>query len=325
MITISDMTIHKTGGASFSVLKETTTLDLMELQNGVTSLLGEAALEPGQYTQIRFAVASGSVTSGDKTYDVVVPSDQIKLNRNIDVCSGGSLDILLDFDAQQSLKYNKGQDVYKMSPVVKIASVTSDCPTNTGGAGKVEEKPYVGPTGWLSVVIPPLPVDQIKYSLRTTIDDIRVHDQKIGQVSIFTEAYAVDLLESSRQISDPMAGKYTLLVPPVKVPVGVLDEVQLLFQPIVATDSEGRSVSIKLPPDQTADASGLKFFGSVKVCENTLTILQWDLDLSPTSLSFGSTDSIISRCTRKSITSISGLSVMSRTRNNVQTNIIRSP
>ena len=31
MITISDMTVHKTGGAFFSVLKETRTLDLMEL------------------------------------------------------------------------------------------------------------------------------------------------------------------------------------------------------------------------------------------------------------------------------------------------------
>ncbi len=295
MITISDMTVHKTGGAFFSVLKETKTLDLMDLQNGITSLLGEAALEPGKYTQIRFAVASGSVKSGGKTYGVVVPSDKIKLNRNIDVCSGGSLDIVLDFDAQQSLKYNKGQNVYKMSPVVKVASVTSDCPANPGGSGKVEEKTYAGPTGWLSVVIPPLPVDEIHYSLKTTIDDIWVHDQGIGQFSIFTEAYAVDLLESSRQITDPATGGplYTELVPPVKVPAGVLDQVQLLFQPIVATDSEGRSVSIKLPPDQTAEASGLKFFGSVKVCENALTVLQWDLDLSPASLSFGSTDSII--------------------------------
>ena len=180
--------------------------------------------------------------------------------------------------------------LYNCGRWVKIASVTSDCP-----AGKNEEKTYVGPTGWLSVVIPFLPVDEITYSLKTAIDDIWVHDQGIGQVSIFTEAYAVDLLESSRQISDPAAGGplYTVLVPPVKVPVGVLDQVQLLFQPIVATDSEGRSVSIKLPPDQTADASGLKFFGSVKVCENALTILQWDLDLSPASLSFGSTDSVI--------------------------------
>ena len=60
--------------------------------------------------------------SGGKTYSVVVPSDKIKLNRNIDVCSGGSLEIVLDFDAQQSLKYNKGQNVYKMSPVVNPSS-----------------------------------------------------------------------------------------------------------------------------------------------------------------------------------------------------------
>ncbi len=225
-------------------------------------------------------MVSGSVRSGGETYNVIVPSDKIRLNRNIDVCSGGSIDIVLDFDAQQSLKYNKGQNAYRMNPVVKIASVTSTCPAVTGGDDA--DKTYTGPTGWLSVVLPALPVADIKYSLKTTIDDIWVHDQGIGQVSIFAESYAVDLLEPSRQISDPTGSPlYTVLVPPVKVPVGVLDQVRLLFQPIVATDSEGRTVSIKLPPDQTAEASGLKFFGSIKVCENALTILQWDLDLSP--------------------------------------------
>ena len=218
VITISDMTVHKTGGAFFSVLQGTRTLDLMDLQNGITSLLTEAALEPGKYTQVRFAVVSGSVRSGGETYNVIVPSDKIRLNRNIDVCSGGSIDIVLDFDAQQSLKYNKGQNAYRMNPVVKIASVTSTCPAGTGGDDA--DKTYTGPTGWLSVVLPALPVADIKYSLKTTIDDIWVHDQGIGQVSIFAESYAVDLLEPSRQISDPVTGKplYTVLVPPVKVP-----------------------------------------------------------------------------------------------------------
>lgn len=289
VVTISDMTVHKTGGPFFSVLSGNRTLDLMDLQNGITSLLGEAALEPGKYTQIRFAVVSGSVESGGKVYDVVVPSDKIRLNRNIDICSGGTVDIVLDFDAQQSLRYNKGQNVYKMSPVVKIASVTSNCPAGTGGEDA--EKTYTGPTGWLSVVIPALPVSDITYSLKTTMDDIWVHDQGIGMVSIFKEAYAIDLLEPSRQVSDPaIGGPYTVVVPPVKVPVGTLDQVRLLFQPIVATDSEGRTITIKLPPDQLAEASGLKFFGSVKVCENALTVLQWDLDLSPAKMNFGSTD-----------------------------------
>ena len=296
VVTINDMTVHKTGGAFFSVLQGERTLDLMDLQNGVTALLGEAELEPGMYTQIRFAVAGGSVVSGGETYGVDVPSDTIKLNRNIDVCSGGSLEIVLDFDARESLKYNKGQKLYKMNPVVKIASVTADCPDDTGGAGgeEEEESTYTGPTGWLSIVIPPLPVDNITYSLRTTVDDIWVHDQGLGQLGIFTESYAADLLDPGRQSADEAGGPlYTVLVPPVKVPATTLDQVRLLIQPIVATDGEGRSVTIKLPPDQDAESSGLKFFGSVKVCEDALTVLQWDLDLSPGAVSFGSTDAVI--------------------------------
>lgn len=294
VVTISDMTVHKTGGAFFSVLHGARTLDLMDLQNGVTALLGEAALEPGTYTQIRLAVAGGSVTSGGETYGVDVPGDTIKLNRNIDVCSGGNMEIVLDFDARESLKYNKGKKVYKMSPVVKVASVIADCPGGSGGPGGGEEKAYTGPTGWLSVVIPPLPLDKITYTLKTAVDDLWVHDRGLGQLSIFTESYSVDFLDPGRQIADA-AGKplYTVLVPPVKVPSRELDQVRLLLQPIVATDGEGRSVTIKLPPDQDAESSGLKFFGSVKVCEDALTVLEWDIDLSPAGMTFGSTDAVV--------------------------------
>lgn len=292
VVTISGMTVHKTGGAFFSVLQGNRTLDLMDLQNGITTLLGEISLDPGKYTQVRFSVVSGSVESGGQTYPVVIPSDQIKLNRNIDVCSGGTIDIVMDFDAQQSLKYNKGQNAYKMSPVVKIKSVTSQCP-GTGGVATGKE--YTGPTGWLSVVIPALPISEITYSLNTTIDDIWVHDQGLGQVSTFKEAYAADLLDPDRQKTDAGTGGplYTVLVPPVKVPAGDLDQVRLLFQPIVAADSSGRTIHIQLPAGDNADNDGLKFFGAIKVCENALTILQWDLDLSPAKMTFEGNDRII--------------------------------
>lgn len=292
-VTISGMTVHKTGGAFFSVLQGERTLDLMDLQNGITTLLGEISLDPGKYTQIRFSVVSGQVVSGGQTYPVVIPSDQIKLNRNMDVCSGGSIDIVMDFDAQQSLKYNKGQNAYKMSPVVKIKSITSECPaTGTGGA---TDKEYTGPTGWLSVVIPALPTSEITYTLNTTIDDIWVHDQGLGQVSTFKEAYPVDLLEPERQKADTVSGAplYTVLVPPVKVPAGVLDQVRLLFQPIVATDSQGRTIHIQLPAGVNADNDGLKFFGAIEVCKDALTILQWDLNLSPASMTFEGSDRIV--------------------------------
>jgi hypothetical protein len=290
-VTLGGMTIHKTGGAFFSVFEGERTLDLMDLQNGITTLLGEISLEPGKYTQIRSSVVSGSVVSGGETYGVVIPSGQIKLNRTIDVCSGGNLEIVIDFDANQSLKYNKGQNVFKMSPVVKIAAVTSECPAEEG-AGE-EETSYTGPTGWLSIVIPPLPTDDITYTLNTTIEDIRVHDQGIGQVSTFTEAYEVDLLDPERQISGPDGPLYTVLVPPVQVPAGELDQIRLLFPQIVAADSQGRTITIKLPAEEDSESDGLKFFGSIEVCENALTILQWDLDLSPAALNFENGDSTI--------------------------------
>jgi hypothetical protein len=303
IVTISDMAIHKTGGAFFPVLQGERTLDLLDLQGGVTALLSEVELEAGKYTQIRFSVKDGTVVSGGETYDVVVPSDIIRLNRNIDVCSGGTLEIVIDFDADKSLKYNKGQDVFRMTPVVKIASVTSICPPDEGEddqEGDQEDDEYDGPTGWFAVVLPPVDAEYFG-SLTTIVDDIQVHDQGLGQLSTFEEAYEVDLLEGERQIVDEEGEPlYTVLVPPVEVPAGELDQVRLFFQPIVATenteenaDGEERTISIKLPYSEDAEGDGLKFFGPIEVCEDALTILQWDLDLSPEGIDFQDDEQIV--------------------------------
>jgi hypothetical protein len=95
-----------------------------------------------------------------------------------------------------------------------------------------------------------------------------------------------------------------VLVPPVEVPAGELDQVRLFFQPIVATenttentaentDGEDRTISIKLPYSEDAEGDGLKFFGPIEVCEDALTILQWDLDLSPEGIDFENDEEIV--------------------------------
>lgn len=276
VVTISDVSVHKTGGAFFSVLSEPVTLDLLDLQNGVTALLGEIVLEPGKYTQIRLTVDEAVVTSGEDTYEVTVPSGEIKIVRPFDVCDGGSdLEITIDFDAKKSLKYNPGKDGFIMKPVVKILEASQECPAEDGAE---EGDDCVGPTGWLSIVLPPVDTELL-IEASATVDDIQVHDQGIGQVSTFAESYDADLLEAERQVADETTGEivHTILVPPVEVPAGDLDQVRLFFQPIIVTDADGNSIALALPDEDQGD--GLKFFDTITVCENALTVLQWDLHL----------------------------------------------
>jgi len=323
-VAISDVAVHKTGGSWFSVLAAPVNLDLLDLQNGVTALLGEISLEPGKYTQIRLTVDSGEVESGGEVYMVDIPSHEIKINDNIEVCGGGELEVVIDFDAEKSLSYNQGRDLFTMRPVLKVQSINASCPEveevtppeDESGDGEDEEQVYSGALGWLSIVVPPLVAEDFS-SITGVVRDVQIHDQGIGQVTTFTEDYEVDLLEGARLVVDPETGEplYTVLVPPVMVPAGNLDQVRLLFESIVVVNKQGDSVEIRLPledeelagtdlpedseaeddpesddaDDELAeeeDGDGLKFFGAIEVCADELTVLKWNLDLSIAGLPF---------------------------------------
>ncbi|UTF59872.1 DUF4382 domain-containing protein [Gilvimarinus sp. DA14] len=295
VVTIDSISVHTTGEAPFNVLSEPRTLDLLDYQNGLTTLMGELELPAGKYTQLRLSVSDGVVVSEDEEYDVFVPSGSVRVNRPFDLCAGGETDLVFDFDALKSLRYNKGKDEFMLRPVVKIDSVESDCPTEIvddqeGDSETVET--YSGPTGWLSFVVPAVETELFD-SLVTTVDDIRVHDQGIGQVSVLAEAYDIDLLEAERQLEDGETGEVmqTMMIPPFEVPAGDLDQVRLMLQPIVATDAEGRSISFALPEAADLEEDGLKFFDQIEVCEDALTVVRWEYAFDASVIDFEVTDS----------------------------------
>lgn len=291
VVTIDSISVHATGEAPFTVLDTPRTLDLLDYQNGLTTLMGELELPAGKYTQLRLSVADGSVMSESTEYDVFVPSGSVKINRPFDVCAGGEVDLVFDFDALKSLKYNKGKDEFMLKPVVKIASVESQCPADNGNDATDDEDDGsdvpVGPTGWLAFELPPVELDLFT-TLTTQLDDIRVHDQGLGQISVLAESYDIDLLEAERQLLDDETGEVnrTLFVPPVQVPVGTLDQVRLLLQPIVATNAVGQAVSFQLPEETDVDEEGLKFFDEINVCEGALTVVRWEYAFDSTQVDF---------------------------------------
>lgn len=97
------------GHDSFVVISnETVTIDLLDLTNGVTEVLGTADLDPGNYDLIRLHVVDASITLNDgSTYDLKVPSGdasglKIKIQPSVYIEAGQSSDVLLDFDLSRS-------------------------------------------------------------------------------------------------------------------------------------------------------------------------------------------------------------------------------
>jgi uncharacterized protein DUF4382 len=90
--------------------------DLMDLQNGVNVLLGEATVATGSYQSIRLildtdkssvTLKDGMILSGTSTPSILFPSAgnsgiKVLFSAPIDVAEGQTTDVLLDFDAEES-------------------------------------------------------------------------------------------------------------------------------------------------------------------------------------------------------------------------------
>jgi hypothetical protein len=124
----SDSDSVSTSGG-WQVLSSTTkTYDLMKLQNGVFTTIGEGSLPAGTYTQIRLKLGAGSTVVVDgSTYSLKIPSGMesgLKLVGNFQVPPGGTTDVGLDFDAARSI-HETGSGQWMLKPVVKAFTMTA--------------------------------------------------------------------------------------------------------------------------------------------------------------------------------------------------------
>ena len=135
-INIVRIEIHGTGSDSannkWQVISDSSqTVNIMDLTNGKSKLLGTKDLEPGTYNQIRLILGSGNtVTVNGKTYPIKIPSGQqtglkININTNISLTSGSIKDLLLDFNAAKSV-HRTGNGRYMMKPVIHAVNKQID-------------------------------------------------------------------------------------------------------------------------------------------------------------------------------------------------------
>ena len=134
-ITISNIVVHMADPDEFIEVSNTEqSFDLLELKNNPTALVS-ADLEAGHYNQIRMDVVEGSIVFLEDdgqggfnvvTFDLKIPSNEIKIPVQFYIEESGAAEITLDFDAEESIKITKqgNKDSYKLRPVIKVVGVS---------------------------------------------------------------------------------------------------------------------------------------------------------------------------------------------------------
>ena len=149
-IDIQGVQVHSESGEQSSGWKSlnvnTGVYDLLQLTNGLDTLLGVIELPAGKISQIRLVLGdNNTLVIGDDVYDLATPSSQqsgLKLNVHADLIEGITYQMTLDFDAAKSV-VKTGDGTYILKPVIRTIS------TATSGAidGKVTI-PASSPAVW---------------------------------------------------------------------------------------------------------------------------------------------------------------------------------
>lgn len=98
-------------------------VNLLELTNGIDTLLTSADLDPGQYKELRLILSSeNDVVVDGSTENLKVPSGQssgYKIKFDTELEAGEELDVVVDFDAGRSVHKAGNSGKYILKPVLK--------------------------------------------------------------------------------------------------------------------------------------------------------------------------------------------------------------
>ena len=149
-ITFSEVSV-KSGDTWITVSEQEQTFDLLSLTGGLTALMGEEALEPGEYGQIRLLISSAEVVIGEDpdkiTYPLQIPSGSasgLKIGKGFTIEDGEILELVIDFDAARSIHKLGSNDIYQLKPVLRLVAAEQS------GAitGEVVSEPRSGLTAY---------------------------------------------------------------------------------------------------------------------------------------------------------------------------------
>lgn len=120
----SDTTGDDEDGNWIDLPVEPMTINLLELQNGVDTLLASAELDPGIYNELRLMLGGDNtvMTADSSIYDLKVPSGQssgYKIKFKTELEAGEEIDVVVDFDASRSVHKAGRSGKYILKPVLR--------------------------------------------------------------------------------------------------------------------------------------------------------------------------------------------------------------
>lgn len=128
-----------------TVMEDSIVVNLLDYQNGKVLDLGEVELEPGMYNQVRLMLGEGNnVVIDGETHALTTPSAQqsgYKLNVDAEVQEGQVYELVIDFDASQSIVVT-GNNQYLLKPVLRTVDLQEEG-SISGTVLPLEAEPYV--------------------------------------------------------------------------------------------------------------------------------------------------------------------------------------
>lgn len=110
--------------------------NLLDYQGGLDTLIANAVISMDDIRQIRLILGdSNTVVVNGETHDLIIPSgiqSGIKINLCLDLTGTAVYDLLLDFDAAESI-HQTGNGKYIMQPVIRVMNPDANCGGNGGG------------------------------------------------------------------------------------------------------------------------------------------------------------------------------------------------
>lgn len=131
-VSVKEIEIHKAGADTngWQIISDSTqTINILKLANGKNQLLGSDTLASGTYNQLRLILGSkNTVTVKGNTIPIAISSGVqtgIKINTDIKVTGGNNTNILLDFNAAQSV-HMTGNNQFMLNPVIRPVNMKMD-------------------------------------------------------------------------------------------------------------------------------------------------------------------------------------------------------
>lgn len=128
-VTIDQIRVHRADPGKFIVVYNTTReFDLLRLKRH-PHVVVDMRVKAGHYNQIRLSTPSGKIVfdedGSDVEYVMKIPSQEIKIPVQFQLEENGRTEIVLDFDAEKSIKVHKRgkNNSYTLTPVIKVEKV----------------------------------------------------------------------------------------------------------------------------------------------------------------------------------------------------------